>query len=107
MTNLIIETDMLKTFNEAHSSPGHRSAKRFVCMRAGQSSGTALLQSCPVVTAGGQSLGQVQSVMIDAGSRQLRYVVVAPRKSKATLIIPWRALYFDSLSVRLVHYTLS
>jgi hypothetical protein len=58
-----------------------------------------------VVTAVGQALGRVRSVMVDVHSRQLRYVVVAPGQGKAPIVIPWRALYFDSTRLRLVYYT--
>ncbi|MEY4207616.1 MAG: hypothetical protein RLZZ20_768 [Pseudomonadota bacterium] len=87
------------------SAGGSRARKRFACMAAGHSSATALFRSCPVVTAVGQALGRVRSVMVDVHSRQLRYVVVAPGQGKAPIVIPWRALYFDSTRLRLVYYT--
>ena len=81
--------------------------KRFNFMTADQSSATELLRSCPVVTATGQAIGRVRSVLVDARSRQLRFVTVIPYNSEATVTIPWQALYFDSDLVRLVFYTFS
>ena len=52
-------------------------------------------------------MGRVRSVLVDARSRQLRFVTVTPNNSKATVTIPWQALYFDSDLVRLVFYTFS
>ena len=98
---------MLRTFDGGSSAGGSRSRKRFACMAAGQSSATELFRSCPVVTAVGQTLGRVKSVLVDVRSRQLRYVVVAPNQGKAPIVIPWQALYFDSTRVRLVYYTFS
>ncbi len=97
---------MLKTF-EGGPAAGKGNRRRFACMSAGQSSATELLRSCPVVTATGQAMGRVRSVLVDVRSRQLRYVVVAPQHGKANVVIPWQALYFDSSLVRLVYYTYS
>ena len=98
---------MLKTFNGNTSADGKHGRKRFACMAAGQSSATELFRSCPVVTAVGQMLGRVRSVLVDMRSRQLRYVVVVSNQGKAPVVIPWQALYFDSTRVRLVYYTYS
>ena len=98
---------MLKTSDGGSSAGGNRDRKRFTCMAAGQSSATELFRSCPVVTAVGQTLGRVRSVLVDVRSRQLRYIVVAPNQGKAPIVIPWQALYFDSTRVRLVYYTFS
>ena len=98
---------MLKTSNDAMQPNGRGTRKRFTCMTAGQSSATELLRACPVVTAAGQTMGQVRSVLVDARSRQLRFVTVISNNSKATVTIPWQALYFDSDLVRLVYYTFS
>ncbi len=98
---------MLTTSNDTTQHNGHGARKRFTCMTAGQSSATELLRSCPVVTATGQTMGQVRSVLVDARSRQLRFVTVISNNSKATVTIPWQALYFDSDLVRLVYYTFS
>lgn len=96
---------MLTSADGESAASAHRDRKRFACMAAGHSSVTALFRSCPVVTAVGQTLGRVRSVMIDVRSRQLRYVVVAPAQGKAPIVIPWQTLYFDSTRVRLVYYT--
>ncbi len=97
---------MLKTF-EGGPATGKGARRRFACMSAGQSSATELLRSCPVVTATGQAMGRVRSVLVDVRSRQLRYVVIAPQHGKANVVITWQALYFDSSLVRLVYYTYS
>jgi PRC-barrel domain len=98
---------MLTTSNDTTQRNGHGARKRFTCMTAGQSSATELLRSCPVVTAAGQAMGQVRTVLVDARSRQLRFVTVISNNSKGTVTIPWQALYFDSDLVRLVYYTFS
>jgi hypothetical protein len=98
---------MLTTSNDTTQPNGHGARKRFTCMTAGHSSATELLRSCPVVTAAGQTMGQVRSVLVDARSRQLRFVTVISNNSKATVTIPWQALYFDSDLTRLVYYTFS
>lgn len=97
---------MLKTF-EGSIAGSRGGRRRFACMHAGQSSATELLRSCPVVTATGQAMGRVRSVLVDVRSRQLRFVVVAPQHGKASVVIPWQALYFDSSLVRLVYFTYS
>lgn len=97
---------MLKNV-EGGSSAAKTQRRRFACMTAGQSSATELLRSCPVVTATGQLMGRVKSVLVDVRSRQLRFVVVTPHGAKAPVVIPWQALYFDSSMVRLVYYTFS
>ena len=98
---------MLKTSNDAKQPRDLETGKRFTSMIAGQSSATELLRSCPVVTATGQMMGRVRSVLVDARSRQLRFVTVTPNASKASVTIPWQTLYFDSELVRLVYYTFS
>ncbi len=98
---------MLNSFDDGSSVGRRCGPKRFACMVAGQSSATELFRSCPVVTAVGHPLGRVRSVLVDARSRQLKYVVVAPHQGKAPIVIPWQALYFDSTQVRLVYYTYS
>lgn len=97
---------MLRTYEGGTGKPSAQ-RKRFACMTAGQSSATELLRACPVVTATGQVMGRVRSVLVDVRSRQLRFVVVAPNGGKAPVVIPWQALYFDSSLVRLVYYTFS
>ena len=81
--------------------------KRFSCLLAGQSTSTELLRSCPVVTATGQSIGRVRSVLVDCRNHQLRYVVLAASQGKSPVVISWQNLYFDSVMVRLVYYTFS
>jgi hypothetical protein len=98
---------MLKTFEGGSTDSRQQKNKRFACMLAGQSSSTELLRACPVVTAAGQSLGRVRSVLVEERSRQLSYVVLAPHRGKSAVVIPWQALYFDSALVRLVYYTYS
>ena len=97
---------MLKKF-EGSQSASKANRKRFACMLAGQTSATELLRACPVVTATGQAMGSVRSVLVDLRSRQLRFVVVSPKQGKAAIVIPWQALYFDSVLMRLVYYTYS
>jgi hypothetical protein len=97
----------LKTIDGGAADTNRSAGKRFNCLLAGQSTATELLRSCPVVTASGQSLGRVLSVLVEVRSRQLRYVMLAPHQGKASVTIPWHALYFDSALVRLVYYTYS
>ncbi len=98
---------MLTTSNDKAPLNGSGTRKRFNCMTAEQSSATDLLRSCPVVTATGQAIGRVRSVLVDARSRQLRFVNLNTNNSMATVTIPWQALYFDSDLVRLVYFTFS
>jgi hypothetical protein len=97
---------MLKSFEgglaERRSSLGD---KRFACIVARDSSATALLHGCQIVTAGGEHLGRVTSILIDVRTRQLRYVLMGRNPGSATVAIPWHALYFDSALARLVFYT--
>lgn len=97
----------LRTHEGGSGSSFKGANKRFLCLLAGQSSSTELLRSCPVVTATGQSIGRVKSVLVDVRNRQLRYVVLAPQQGKSAVVIPWQVLYFDSALVRLVYYTYS
>lgn len=97
------------TFNGgAHQGPtGRVAVKRFSCVVARDSIATELLHGCPVVTASGQTIGKVKSILIDSATHQLRYVMLAPQRGGASVAIPWHALYFDSALVRLVFYTYS
>ena len=97
----------LRTFEGETARARDAGEKRFACLLAGQSTSTELLRSCPVVTASGQVLGRVHSVLVDLHNRQLRYVVLAPHQGKSSVVIPWQTLYFDSALVRLVYYTYS
>jgi hypothetical protein len=97
---------MLRTFNGgSHENPPRAGVKRFSCIFARDSIATELLHGCPVVTAAGNTIGNVKSILIDAKTRQLRYVMLAPRPGGASVAIPWHALYFDSALARLVFYT--
>ena len=78
---------------------------RFSSLFACDASATEMLQGCPVVTATGDWVGAVRSILIDARSRQLRYVMLLSRPGNATVAIPWHALYFDSSLSRLVFFT--
>lgn len=90
-----------------HAGPVRPDARRFSCIVARDSTATELLHGCPVVTAAGERLGKVKSILIDAKTRQLRYITLTPRHGSAAVVIPWHALYFDSSLVRLVFYTYS
>ena len=95
------------TFNNGDHRTGSPRAntKRFSCIVANDSAATELLHGCPVVTAGGERIGKVKSILIDAKTRQLRYITLSARPGSAAVVIPWHALYFDSALVRLVFYT--
>jgi PRC-barrel domain len=109
MTNhLKTARSMLRTFNGGTGSPQIKPGeKRFSCIIARDSSTTELLHGCPVMTAAGETIGRVKSILIDAKTRQLRYVLLATRRGRASVAIPWHALYFDSALARLVFYTYS
>jgi len=66
-----------------------------------------LLRGCPVVTAAGERIGQVNSILVDAKTRQIRYVMVDASNGETSIALPWHALYFDSALIRLVFYTYS
>lgn len=57
------------------------------------------------MTASGEIIGKVESILVDVKTRQLRYVMLSPRLASASVAIPWHALYFDSALARLVFYT--
>lgn len=99
---------------------GSRFCRIFAC----DSIATELLQGCPVVTADGRRIGNVDALLIDRKTRQLRYVLLEDRAVRtsrannangsqatvpqsAAIAIPWQALYFDSAMARLVFYTYS
>jgi hypothetical protein len=81
------------------------SRPRFSSLFARDASATEMLQGCPVVTAAGDWIGAVRSILIDTRSRQLRYVMLLSRPGNALIAIPWHALYFDSALSRLVFFT--
>lgn len=66
---------------------------------------TEMLHGCPVVTGAGDMIGHVRSILIDAKTRQIRYVLLSSSASNASVAVPWHALYFDSALMRLVFYT--
>ena len=86
------------------SSIKHKS-RRFACIFARDSVATELLHGCPVVTGAGERIGNVRSILIDAKTRQIRYVMLSTSTSSNSIAVPWHALYFDSALVRLVFYT--
>ena len=99
---------MSYTFDSGtHAGPKKRVGKRFSCIFAQDSVATELLNGCPVVTGAGDLIGKVRSILIDAGTRQIRYVILSSSASKTSVAVPWHALYFDSALVRLVFYTYS
>lgn len=80
--------------------------RRFVRVSECDSSTGQLLYGCPVVTPEGSRIGQVDHLMVDAETHQLRYVMLArSRRNGAVVAIPWHALYFDAAQGRLVFYT--
>ncbi|MET0962678.1 MAG: PRC-barrel domain-containing protein [Noviherbaspirillum sp.] len=89
----------------AASRPARARGPRFSSLFARDASATEMLQGCPVVTAAGDWVGAVRSILIDARSRQLRYVMLLSRPGNAMVAIPWHALYFDSSLSRLVYFT--
>lgn len=89
----------------AATRPGRARAPRLSSMFARDASATEMLQGCPVVTAAGDWVGAVRSILIDVRSRQLRYVMLLSRPGNALVAIPWHALYFDSSLSRLVYFT--
>jgi hypothetical protein len=97
---------MLRTYNGgSRARPSAQGDQRFACIFARDSTATELLHGCQIVTAGGEHLGRVKSILIDARTRQLRYVLMTRFAGSATVAIPWHALYFDSALARLVFYT--
>jgi hypothetical protein len=89
----------------ASSRVNRARAPRFSSLFARDASATEMLQGCPVVTATGDWVGAVRSILIDVRSRQLRYVMLLSRPGNALVAIPWHALYFDSSLSRLVYFT--
>jgi hypothetical protein len=79
---------------------------RFVRLSARESGTVELLRGCVVVSAGGERIGTVEHLMVDARTRRLRYVLLSRRGGGAMIALPWHALYFDAALARLVFYTL-
>ncbi len=83
-------------------------ATRFSRVFARDSLATELFNGCPVVTAVGAKIGEVDALLIDRRTHRLRYVIVTPTANDdASVMIPWQSLYFDSSLGRLVFYTYS
>jgi hypothetical protein len=86
-------------------NPARTRKPRFSSLFARDASATEMLQGCPVVTAAGEWIGAVRSILIDTRSRRLRYVMLLSHPGNALIAIPWHALYFDSALSRLVYFT--
>jgi hypothetical protein len=80
---------------------------RYVRLDANESSTAGLLYGCPVVTVEGEAMGNVDHLIVDILTSQLRYVVLEKKKNRAEIALPWHALYFDSAAAKLVFYTLA
>jgi len=81
---------------------------RFSRVFARDSIATELFSGCPVITADGCEIGQVDALLVDKKTHRLRYVVLSSKTAEdASVVIPWQALYFDSALSRLVFYTFS
>jgi hypothetical protein len=99
---------MSTTFDsDSRVNQKNRRTRRFSCIFARDSVATELLHGCPVVTGAGDRIGNVRSILVDAKTRQIRYVILTSSTSKTSVAVPWHALYFDSALVRLVFYTYS
>lgn len=96
----------LTTGDDSRSDWAKRAAARFARISPRDSGTARLLQGCPVMTAGGEDIGDVGHLMVDAATCQLRYVVLMRNGDGATVMIPWQSLYFDAALGRLVFYTL-
>jgi hypothetical protein len=82
--------------------------QRFSRVFARDSLATELFNGCPVVTAAGIEIGEVDALLVDRKTHRVRYVVVTRSSpQQASVTIPWQALYFDSALGRLVFYTYS
>ena len=82
--------------------------QRFSRVFARDSLATELFNGCPVVTAAGVEIGEVDALLVDRKTHRVRYVVVSGNSQhEASVTIPWQALYFDSALGRLVFYTYS
>ena len=85
---------------------GGSGPSRFVRVSVHDSASAEMLRGCPVVTANGEAIGNVEHLMIDLQTHQLRYVLLSTSaRAGAEIAIPWNTLYFDSATARLVFYT--
>jgi hypothetical protein len=78
--------------------------RRFACLYPPQSDTAQLLQRCPVMTMDGAVIGEVDHLMVDAASQQMRYVVLRDASGGKAVTIPWHLLYFDAALARLVFH---
>lgn len=79
---------------------------RFKRLSARDSGSAHLLHGCPVMTANGSDLGDVDHLIVDALTHQLRYVILLDAEGGASVALPWQSLYFDAALGRLVFYTM-
>jgi hypothetical protein len=86
--------------------PPKSRAKKSPTLFARDATAAELLRGCPVVTAQGERIGHVSTILVDAKTRQIRYVML-DGSGRTSIAIPWHALYFDSALIRLVFYTYS
>ncbi|WP_019140416.1 PRC-barrel domain-containing protein [Noviherbaspirillum massiliense] len=87
------------------TAPRTSGASRFNRIAARDSGTADLMQGCRVVTVDGEEIGEVDHLMVDKYTHQLRYVMLSSGASGATIAIPWQTLYFDSSRSQLVFYT--
>lgn len=96
---------MQRTAGSRTRPPPRSGPARFVRVSESDSSTAQLLQGCPVVTPEGARIGNVDHLMVDALTHQLRYVMLRRRRNSAVVAIPWHSLYFDAGQGKLVFYT--
>ncbi len=84
---------------------------RFVRLSVHESRAADMLYNCPVVTAEGETIGEVWQLLVDVRTRQLRYVILSHGDGDddggAEIVLPWKSLYFDSATARLVFHSLA
>jgi hypothetical protein len=80
-------------------------ATRFNRIPAGECGSAELMHGCRVVTIDGERIGEVDHLMVDRYTQQLRYVMLSCGNASAAIAIPWQTLYFDSSRAELVFYT--
>lgn len=78
---------------------------RFNRIPARDSGSPDLMHGCQVVTVDGEKIGEVDYLMVDKFTHQLRYVMLSCSHEGTTIAIPWQTLYFDSTRSELVFYT--
>jgi hypothetical protein len=93
------------TGNRARAGRTLERPARFKRIHPHGSGSAQLLHGCPVMSAGGVHVGEVDHLMVDATTQQLRYLMLLD--TGGTMIaIPWQWVYFDPSLARLVFYTL-